>query len=715
MGGTGNRMVKQLVLILLLMVGIKSFSQMGDENRLLNQFIVMLQPDQNVERLEKEFISLNIKRCLSRQMNIWLVERNATNDAEKFLQTLQASKTIKIAQFNHHVQRRSLVPDDPYFSNQWNMMNTGQGGGVVGADIDATGAWAINHDHITANGDTIVVAVIDGYEGGGFDITHEDINFLVNYHEIPGNGIDDDSDGFVDNYYGWNAFDSSGTVMPFGSSDPHAMHVSGIAAAIGNNEKGVAGVCWGAPIMRIVGGSDVESQVVEAYDYVREMRRLYNLTHGIKGAFVVSTNSSFGLNGGPGGARHVDYPIWCAMYDSMGAVGILSAAATANTAWNIDMEDDMPTGCPSNFLIAVTNTNSNDQLNGSAAWGDTSVDLSAPGTGIFSTETSNSYGQMTGTSMASPHVAGTVAAMYAQACTKMLNDAKVHPDSIALIIKQMILSGTSRLSTLYNRTVSGGRLNLFNAIKNLDEYNCGACNYSVSLNVTQPTCSNSCNGDIQLLITGNSTYSYTWSNGATGVPVIHNLCPGTYSVTVTDLSTNCSQVKNAYLYEPDSIVVSAIHVIPAGPGISGNIIVSASAGNYNLAYSIDGLNYQQPSTLVISTNGTYTVYIKNELGCIVERIIEVSGIASQEAEMKWNVFPNPASQELNISFTLSKGTSVTQTITNILGEQVSAKSYNLEGGMHTLIQNVASLAEGTYFISLSNGALSATQRFVVVR
>jgi len=648
-------------------------------------------------------------------MNIWLMERNTTADAENFLTSLQVGKTVKIAQFNHYVQRRSLVPDDPYFSQQWNMMNTGQGGGTVGADIDATDAWAINHNRLTANGDTIVVAIVDGYDGGGFDITHEDLNFYVNYHEIPNNGIDDDSDGFVDDYYGWNAFDSTGNIQPYGNSDPHAMHVSGIAAAIGNNDKGVAGVCWGANIMRVVGGSDEESQVVEAYDYVREMRRLYNITNGAKGAFVVSTNSSFGINGGPGGVRHSDFPIWCAMYDSMGYVGILSAAATANTAWDIDVEDDMPTGCPSKYLIAVTNTTNYDQLNGQAAWGDTTVALGAPGTGIYSTEPGNTYGQMTGTSMASPHVAGTVAAMYAQACRGMLDDGKTHPDSIALLVKQMILSGTTRLSELYNRTISGGRLNLYNAINNLAEYNCGACNYSVSLGTTQPTCSNTCNGTLQLVIDGNSTYSYTWSNGVTSLPVINNLCPGAYSVTVTDLASNCSEVKNSYLYRPDSIIVSSINTIPAVSGDSGNIIVSASAGNYPLEYSLDGVNYQHASTLIISNNGTYNVYIKNGIGCVVEQTVTITGMQNLMEPMHWNIFPNPVSDELNISFNISQATLLIQTVTNVLGQKITAGTFSVPAGVHTYSQNVSGLAPGTYFVTLSDGNSSSTQKFVIAR
>ena len=708
-------MFKQFLCTLFIFISLTAFAQVEDDSRVLTEFIVMMQPGQNAVELVKSFPEVQIKKCLSKQMNIWLLQRSSAIAAEDFLQMLQHNKLVKLAQFNHRVERRSLVPNDSYFFNQWNMMNTGQSGGTLGADIDATDAWAINHSNVTAAGDSIVIAIIDGYNGGGFDSLHEDLNFFVNYHEVPNNNMDDDGNGFVDDYTGWNAFDSMGNTKPYNNTDPHAMHVSGIAAAIGNNAKGIAGVCWGAKILRVVGGSNEESQVVEAYDYVREMRRQYNLTDGTRGAFVVSTNSSFGINGGPNGARHTDFPIWCAMYDSMGAVGILSAAATANTAWNIDVNDDIPTGCPSKFLITVTNTTNHDLLNTQAAWGDTTIDLGAPGSGIYSCEQNNSYGIMSGTSMSSPHVAGAVAAMYAAACNKLLTDNKTSPDSIALLMKQFLLSGTTHLSSLYNLTVTGGRLNLFNAIKNLDEYNCGACNFTTSLTTTQPACSNTCNGSIQLNLQGAGTFSYTWSTGTTGLPAITNLCPGNYSVTVTNLSTNCSEVQNAYLYKPDSIVVSSINTIPAQAGDSGNIIVTAHAGNYPLQYSLDGIHYQQASTLIISNNGTYNVFIKNAVGCVVEQNIIVSGSEDISNSLSWAVFPNPANQELNISFNLSRDASVSLIVTNILGQKIFGSAQTIAAGIHTISQDLSSLSPGAYFITLANDNFSATKKFVVTR
>ena len=697
--------MKKILVLFLLLFSIRSFSQFEDDSRVLNEYIVMLQPARQIDVVLREYPSLQVSRCLSRQMNIWLLQRNTTTAAEHFLATLRANGQIKLAQFNHRVKERSIVPDDAMFNLQWNLHNTGQSGGTVGADIDAVDAWGINHSNITANGDSIVVAIIDGT----FDLTHPDLNFFVNNHEIPNNGIDDDGNGFIDDYYGWNAYDTTGNINA-GGSDPHAMHVSGIAGAITNDSIGTAGVCWGAKILRVAGSTNVEAQVVAAYDYVISMRKTYNNTFGNMGAFVVSTNSSFGVDQG----QPADFPIWCAMYDSMGAVGILSAAATANAAWNIDVVGDIPTACPSKWLIAVTNTTRVDHINGAAGTGKINIDLGAPGTGVYSTITNNGYGSMTGTSMASPHIAGTVAAMYAAACPRMINDYYSYSDSIALMVKQMILSGTTRLSDLYNQTVSGGRLNLYQAIRNLDEYNCNSCNYAAALTFTQPSCSNTCDGSASLAPDHPGTYLYAWSNGDS-TATINNLCPGFYSATVTDSATGCQRVQNFSLFRPDSVVISAIHTIAADSVSPGNIIVSASAGNYNLQYSLDGSSYTSSSTLIFSANGNFTVYVKSENGCLVQENVTVTGITDIAADDKLSLFPNPASDMLNISLDISKNTEARFYILNMLEEIVLNETTEIPSGIYTATIDISSLPDGVYFLRLGDGHSSVVRKFVVAK
>jgi len=419
------------------------------------ELIVQLQKGVRAEAVAKQLSSMELqpKRQLSRRLNIWLFswEQQKASD-ETALDRVWQNENVIVAQFNHYVTQRSTFPNDPQFGSQWALNNTGQGGGTPDADIDAPEAWNFVTGGTTVTGDEIIVAVIDG----GFDLTHQDLSYWMNHQEIPANGIDDDHNGYVDDFRGWNAYNHNGNIP----NDPHGTHVAGIAAAKGNNNTGISGVNWGTKIMPIAGSSGTESVVVEAYGYALEMRARYNETSGDSGAFVVVTNSSFGVDYG----NPANFPIWCAMYDSLGACGILSCAATANRNIDVDVLGDIPTACPSDFMISVTNTTRNDVKNPGAAYGATAIDLGAPGSSILSTLPGNSYGSMSGTSMATPHVAGAVALLWAAAGRQLIQEYSTNPAEAALLVKDFILNGTDSLPDLRGITVSGGRLNLMNSV-----------------------------------------------------------------------------------------------------------------------------------------------------------------------------------------------------------------------------------------------------------
>lgn len=451
--------MKKYLSIIIAVLCCYSLTMGQDNNYVPGELIVMLESNVSAQSVANSFTfaNLRVKEPLVEWMNIWLFEFDYGRVSQQvMLSEIRKHPGVSIAQSNHYITERSfsplIIPNDTRFGEQWALNNTGQTGGTVDADIDAPEAWNIATGGLTATGDSIVVAIVDG----GFYLTHPDLKFWINYAEIPNNNIDDDNNGYIDDYYGWNAINNNGTI----TGNTHGSHCSGIAGALGNNNLGVSGVNWNIKIMAVIGSSSNEAVVVRAYGYVLKQRKIYDQTNGVRGAFVVSTNSSFGVDYG----QPANYPLWCAFYDSLGNAGILSACATANLNINIDSLGDIPTACPSNWMVSVTNTRHDDTKNPGAAWGHNTIDLGAPGTSILSTTTAGVYALMTGTSMATPHVAGAIALMYAGASSQFIQAYKLNPGSISLIVKQRLLASVDTIPALTNITVSNGRLNIYKAL-----------------------------------------------------------------------------------------------------------------------------------------------------------------------------------------------------------------------------------------------------------
>jgi hypothetical protein len=196
-----------------------------------------------------------------------------------------------------------------------------------------------------------------------------------------------------------------------------------------------------------------------------KQRRLYRESNGLKGAFVVAVNLSAGVDYG----RPEDFPLWCAIYDSLGKEGILSVGSVMNNNVNVDETGDMPTLCPSPFHITVTNSSRYDALDLNAAHGPKNVDIAAPGA-VYTLRPANTYNTFGGTSGAAPHVTGALALLASYPNSEWSAMLKTSPENTALFMKEIVLNAVDKFSSFEAKTYSKGRLNIGNSMKMLDGY-----------------------------------------------------------------------------------------------------------------------------------------------------------------------------------------------------------------------------------------------------
>lgn len=413
---------------------------------------------ENQIALKGEHVPYKHQQLMQEPMNLWLVKFvDVSVIPEIFFNQWVSEKIIKSIQPNRWLKERT-IPNDPEFPKQWQYINDGSEGGLAGADLDIEKAWDITTGGTTTDGDTIVICIIDS----GINGNHEDFqdNLWVNKYEIPGNGIDDDMNGYIDDYLGWNIeFDND---IVYNNSN-HGSAVAGIVGAKGNNGVGVTGINWNIKMMIVDYERPTEANAIASYAYPYIMRKKYNESNGTQGAFVVATNASWGLDK----TKAEEAPLWCGLFDLLGEVGILNCGATINENINVDDAGDLPTTCESEYLVSVTNMNRADNKVNAAGYGKRSIDLGAYGQSTYTTNSSG-YGAFGGTSAATPHVAGTIGLMYATDCNILSGIAKTNPANAALIVKDMLLLGISENNSLNEITTSGGRLNTFNAVANVN-------------------------------------------------------------------------------------------------------------------------------------------------------------------------------------------------------------------------------------------------------
>jgi len=398
--------------------------------------------------------NFTIKRQISKLLNLYSLEYSGQPvDGDVIIQNLQRERNVLSVGYDTPLTYRNTTPNDEFFNDQWNLER-----------IQLPQVWDETTGGLTANGDQIVIAVLEK----GIELDHPDIlgNIWRNEKEIPNNNRDDDNNGYVDDFFGLNLDDLTDN-HPVLS---HGTQVSGIIGAKTNNGVGMAGINWDAKIL-FLSGVDLSSEVIEAYEYLYNLRKKYNETNGEEGAFIVSNNNSFGWDN----TRPKDLFMGtelCEMYDFMGEVGIISVGAGPNNDVDVEVVGDTPTNCTSDFFIGVTSTDRNDEKARDGGFGSVSIDIGAPGESIRATDKNQEYGEFSGTSFATPHVTGAIGLMYALPCSQLAEDAKNNPKQTASFLKNILLVGTDPIRGLQDRTVSGGRLNVFKAMTNLQIY-CG--------------------------------------------------------------------------------------------------------------------------------------------------------------------------------------------------------------------------------------------------
>ena len=439
-----------------------------------NEVLVKFKPDKT--KASKNEVLSRIHASVTEELGDlgWVrVKVPAGETVDDAIRNIGRSANVETVQPNYYYRLQS-VPNDPLWSDLYGMLN-----------ISAPAAW-----DLTTGDSSVVVADIDT----GLDYTHEDLmaNVWTNPGEIPNNGIDDDGNGFVDDYYGYD--------FRYNDPDPmdengHGTHTAGTIGAVGNNNLGVVGVCWhvklmGVKIYSAFADDSTSAMVINAYNYVRMMKN--------RGVNIRITNNSYG--GCPETCGN-DLAVKDAI-DALGDLGVLNVFAAGNSGTNNDAAPFYPASFDSPSIVSVGGSDQND--NRIFNYGATLVDLAAPGSVIKSTVPAAlqpaKYWNLSGTSMSTPHVTGAAALL-----------AMYNPNLSAASIKATLINSADVLPQFAGLNRANGRLNVRNALLNQT-----VCTFGLSSNsINVPTKG----GTFAVSVTGGQNCDYSAKSNVNWVHV----------------------------------------------------------------------------------------------------------------------------------------------------------------------------------------------------
>ncbi len=364
--------------------------------------------------------SLKANNALPDLSDIYMARYEGSTDIVTVINALLEDQQIIYAEPSY-IYKTSFVPNDPGYVNQSYLTK-----------VMAPQAW-----DILKNAANVIIGIVDS----GSDLQHEDLaaNIFVNTAD-PVNGIDDDGDGYIDNYHGWDFVgNSAATMLPDNNPDvtndstDHGVHVSGIASAVSNNNRGVASIAYNAKLMIVKTGADNNSRAIyKGYEGIK-----YAADHG---AAIINCSWG-GTGGGQFGQEIIDYAI---------AKGSLVIAAAGNDATDVP---DYPASYKG--VLSVASVTSTDVKSSFSNFGN-HITISAPGSSIYNTLNGDKYGYKSGTSMATPLVASAAALVKAK-----------YPNYNGLQVGEVLRTTADPIDNLnpsFAGKIGNGRLNIFNAL-----------------------------------------------------------------------------------------------------------------------------------------------------------------------------------------------------------------------------------------------------------